>query len=75
MDRAGGSGGGGAAAEVTPPTPVTDRGHGLPLLVPSASDFGALGSRAQQSPLRAPPASSSRGKAVTFSLKRGRGNQ
>ena len=56
--------------EVTPPTPATDRGHGLPPLAP-----GASGSRAQQSPLPAPSAYSSRRKAITFSRKRGKGNQ
>ena len=54
---------------MTPPTPATGRGRGLPPLAPGASGFGA-----QQSPLPTPPASSSRGKAVTFSRKRGRGN-
>ena len=65
--------------EVTPPTPATSRGCGLPPLAPGASGSrsGASGStsRAQQSPLPAPPASSSRGKVVTFSRNRGRGNQ
>ena len=63
--------------QVTPPTTTTGRGRGLPPLAPSASGshFGASGSRAQQSPLPAPPTSSSRGKAITFSRKRGRGNQ
>ena len=55
---------------MTPPTPATGRGRGLPPLTPSASSSGA-----QQSPLPAPPASSSRGKAVIFSRKRGKENQ
>ena len=60
---------------MTPPTPATGRGRGLPPLAPGALGSGASGSRAQQSPLLSPPASSSKGKAVTFSRKRGKGNQ
>ena len=56
--------------EVTPPTPVTSKERGLPPITPSFST-----SRARQSPLLAPPPSSSRGKVVTFSHKRGRENQ
>ena len=55
---------------MTPPTLATGRGRGLPPLAVSASRSGA-----QQSPLPALPTSSSRGKVVTFSRKRGRGNQ
>ena len=60
--------------EVTPPTSVTGRGRGLPPLAPGASDSGTSGSRAQESPLPALPVSSSKGKVVTFSRKRGKGN-
>ena len=60
---------------MTPPTPAIGRGRGLPPLALGALGSSASGSRAQQSPLPTPPASSSRGKVVTFSRKRGRGNQ
>ena len=60
---------------MTPPTPATGRGRGLPPLAPGALGSGASGSRAQQSPLPTSPTSSSRGKDVTFSRKRGGENQ
>ena len=55
--------------EVTPPTMVTNRGHRLPFPTPSSLVFGEC-----QSPMLAPWPYSSRGKAITFSHKRGRGN-
>eukprot|EP00253_Pinus_taeda_P034285 PITA_34285 len=65
--------------EVTPParaTPVTSRGRGIPPIAPTSS---SLASRAQQTPLPTPPTPAStfrgKGKAITFSRKRGRGNQ
>eukprot|EP00253_Pinus_taeda_P027583 PITA_27583 len=65
----------GGEEDVTPPTwatPATNRGRGLPPLAPTSS-----GSRAQQSPLPTPPASTSRGKenAIAFSRKKSKGNQ